>query len=569
MPVETLREQLETCNRELADITGVEAAELHYQSGDSGKDTLFVYGIVGGKDVGKTTLINQLAGSRISIDSDILDEGTKTAVAYCHEEDEAALQLRLGTVESKQIMLVKHKRDELRNVVLMDFPDFDSRFIEHLDEVKRFCKFLQGMVWVTTPRKYGDHEFISQFTAVAQSHDYYFVVLNKVDQIAKRIPNEEIRNEVYGYLKEECTKNQVTVPDQNRLFLLSAINPADYEFPMLKERLVRIHSPQEIAKAKLKNLQSEFEKNIQRIKRHYRLDDAIQAFELMIEQIHQSVQEAFSVEYSQIVQDRVSSLETLQRRISTQLFSQRVKQLPLLWLVYYPLSGLIASIGGLMSFQQSGQKEFESSKEILRFGSVTASMRLVQVMDQLRSKHLNWQEQLEQIHVDGLQVHERFGKLLHEYEDMVTHSVMQNTKPPGILHKTGVYFPLVWIPFLQPVLYQISQLDSEIVSIAGIWVLLGIILSLFSATTLLVSVLFLIVFYVVWLGVLYSLCVKRVQREGDEEFSALWYDRYIPWIYNTLSEPLQLTRQNLRSKHAELERVHESLLSEIQQNEVV
>jgi hypothetical protein len=426
---------------------------------------------------------------------------------------------------------------------------------------------LQGMVWVTTPRKYGDHEFISQFTAVAQSHDYYFVVLNKVDQIAKHIPKDEIRREVYGYLKEECTKNQVTVPDEKRLFLTSVINPAEYEFPMLKERLVRIHSPQEIAKAKLKNLQSEFEKNIQRIKRHYRLEEAIQAFDHMIEQIQASVQEAFSVEYSQTVQSRVSSLESLQRRISAQLFAQRVKHLPLLWLVYYPLSGVIASIGGFLSFQQSGEKEFESAKEILRFGSVTASMRLVQVTNQLRNKHPNWQEQWEQIQVDSVQVHERFGKLLHEYEDMVTQHVLENIKPPGILHKTGVYFPLVWIPFLQPVLYQLSKIESGVLSVDGIWVLFGILLSLFSASTLLVSVLFLIVFYIVWLGILYSFCVKRVQREGDEEFSVLWYDRYIPWIYDTLSQPLLLTRQNLHSQNVELKRIHNSLLSEIQQNE--
>lgn len=569
MPVEILREQLETCNRDLADITGVQAAELQYQSGDSGRDSLFIYGIVGGKDVGKTSLINQLAGSRISIDSDILDEGTKTAVAYCHEDDETALLSRLGTVESRHILFVKHNRDELKNVVLMDFPDFDSRFVQHLDEVKRFSKFLQGMVWVTTPRKYGDHEFIRQFTAVAQSHDYYFVVLNKVDQIAKHVTHDEIRREVYGYLKEECTKNQVTVPDERRLFLISALSPVDYEFPLLKERLVRVHSPQEIAKAKLKNLQSEFEKNIQRIKRHYRLDEAIRAFDHIIEQIQRSVQEAFSMEYSQMVQNRVSSLETLQRRISTQLFSQRVKQLPLLWLVYYPLSGLIASIGGLMSFQQSGQKEFESSKEILRLGSVTASMRLVQVTDKLRNQHPNWQEQFDQIQVDSVQIHERFGKLLHEYEDMVTQNVLKNIKPPGIMHKTGIYLPLIWVPFLQPMLYQLSKIESNVLSLDGFWALFGIILSLFSASTLLVSIIFLIVFYVVWLGVLYSLCVKRVQREGDEEFSVLWYDRYIPWIYNTLSQPLQLTRQNLQNQNAELGRIQESLLSEIQQNEAL
>lgn len=567
MPIEVLREQLEACNRDLADITGVEAASMHFQSGESGKDTLFIYGIIGGKDVGKTTLINQLAGSRISIDSDILDEGTKTAVAYCHDEDQDALRSRLGAVELGKILVVKHSRDELKNVVLMDFPDFDSRFIAHLDEVKRISKFLQGMVWVTTPRKYGDHEFISQFTAVAQSHDYYFVVLNKVDQIAKQVPSLDIRNEVYGYLKEECLKNEVTVLDEKRLFLISALSPAEQEFPILRERLVRVHSPQEIYKAKLKNLQSEFDKNIQRIHRHYRLDEALQAFEHMIERVHTGVQEAFSMEYAETVQNRVSSLDSLQRRISNQFFAQRVKHLPLLWLIYYPLSGFIASVGGWISFQSSGQKEIESAKELLRFGSFTASMRLVQIVEHLRSEHPNWQDQWDQLQVDGIHIHERFGKLLHEYEDEVTQTVLSNISPPGLLQKTAVYFPLLWFPFLQPILFQLSKLDTDLLSFSGLWVLLGLVLSLFSAGSLLVSLLFLIVFYTVWLGLLYSFSVKRVQKEGSDEFSALWHERFIPWIGSTLAQPLQLMRQSLSLQKAELERIQKSVLSEIQRNE--
>ena len=41
----------------------------------------------GERDVGKTTLINHQRGARISIDTDILDEGTSIAVAYAYEDD--------------------------------------------------------------------------------------------------------------------------------------------------------------------------------------------------------------------------------------------------------------------------------------------------------------------------------------------------------------------------------------------------------------------------------------------------------------------------------------------------
>ncbi len=564
MQIGLLREHLENCNSRLAEITGMAPANLQYQSGESSVDDLFLYGIIGGKDVGKTTLINQLAGSRISIDTNILDEGTKQAVAYCHQDDLKALKTRLGDSESSRVLFARHQREELKNVVLVDFPDFDSRFTAHVEEVKRLSKFMQGMVWVTTPRKYGDNEFINQLITVAQSHDYYFVVLNKVDQISQQARPEEIRHEVYGYLKQECLKNDAPIPDDNRLFLISALQSNQFEFSKLRDRLVRVHSPQEIARAKIKNIHSEFQKNIQRVQRHYRLTDNIQAFERMIDLITKSVREAFSAEYAQTVQSRIISLESMQRRISNQFFAQRVKQLPLLWLIYYPLSGLITAFSGWVSFQQTAAQQSDSVKDLLRFGSTTASMKLTRVVDDLRADHPEWDRQWDQIPTETIDINGQFSRLLQDYEDRITSHMLNNLKPPGIGKKLAIYAPLVWFPFIQPVLVQLMQSDTEWFSISFLWLILVVLLSMFSAGSLLISLLFLVVFYTVWLGVLYSLCVNRVQKEGAEEFSSLWYDEFIPWIYNTISHPLHSVRQQLLAQKVELERIFKEIEIEMQ-----
>ena len=81
------------------------------------------------------------------------------------------------------------------NVVLIDLPDFDSRFFSHRDDTGHLAGHLQGVVWVTTPRKYGDYEFLNQLETIALSHENYFIVLNKIDRPDVRAA--EVLDEVY------------------------------------------------------------------------------------------------------------------------------------------------------------------------------------------------------------------------------------------------------------------------------------------------------------------------------------------------------------------------------------
>ncbi len=98
MKIDALRKQLGNLNSEIAALMGLEPISLSHQIGDVQKDPLFLYGIVGGKDVGKTVFINQLAGAEISLDTDILDEGTREAVGYYHQQDADAHTRRLFSV---------------------------------------------------------------------------------------------------------------------------------------------------------------------------------------------------------------------------------------------------------------------------------------------------------------------------------------------------------------------------------------------------------------------------------------------------------------------------------------
>ncbi|MGD8836820.1 MAG: GTPase domain-containing protein, partial [Desulfobacteraceae bacterium] len=345
MQIEALRQQLNQLNEDIAAVTKRPVADLARQISEADADTLFLYGIVGGKDVGKTTLVNQLAGTTVSLDTDVVDEGTRVTVAYSHRTDLAALQHRLGGIAADRLHYVEHDRRELKNVVLMDFPDYDSRFTSHLADFTQLTPYLQGLIWVTTPRKYGDNAFLEQLEGVAQSHENYFIVLNKMDQLDGKAPLETVREEVYRFISEQCAKRRVQPPSLDRMFLLSAIAPQMHDFKQMHDRLIRPHTNQEIERAKVQNLKSEFEQNIGRINDTYGLSQQLDRIEQSLAFINHQVEEKFDSAYLETVSNRLAGQQDLQRSVSRTVFTQRVKGWPILRTLFYPLAGVVAAMG--------------------------------------------------------------------------------------------------------------------------------------------------------------------------------------------------------------------------------
>ena len=73
-------------NRELAALLHTDAADLPLGAPDPFGDDLVVCGILGGKDVGKSTLINALAQTNVSDASQEIGEGTARPMVYVHED---------------------------------------------------------------------------------------------------------------------------------------------------------------------------------------------------------------------------------------------------------------------------------------------------------------------------------------------------------------------------------------------------------------------------------------------------------------------------------------------------
>lgn len=485
------------------------------------------------------------------------------AVAYCHEVDRPGLQKKLAADMSGRVEFVTHTRDVLRNVVLIDFPDFDSRFLEHREDVRRLARYLQGLVWVITPRKYGDHEFIDQLEAVAQSHENYLIILNKTDQLDGRVDLETARREILGYLKDECNRRRIPAPTGDRLLMVSAMNTGRYEYPRLYERLIRRHSPEEILRAKVKNLRAEFRKNLEKIRGYYALSERIDDLNGALDEIATALREQFDDAYFEAVWQRVLALGPVQSRISSGLFFKRVQQWPILRLLFYPMAGVISFLGGRLALPKTEDDVSESPRDLLRRQGQSASSRLLSIQAEVERKHAALLAELEETPDFAAPVETQFRRTIDEYENRVVQRIASSIPQPGWGHTICVFLPLVWFPILQPFLLKFCQSEKPLLSLGGIGEFLAIVISLFGAGALLESAVFLVVFYLIWLVILYAMGARRALLEGEEEFRDLWYEEFLPSLSALVSRPFESARSGWMDKQTRLDGIQSEIESEL------
>lgn len=560
MQIDALRRQLSRLNQAIALEMKRPAVDLAQQSGRADADLLFLYGIVGGKDVGKTTIINNLAGADISPDTDILDEGTRVTVAYCHAEDLAAVKARLGPPIRDQVQFVTHDRRDLQNVVLMDLPDYDSRFNSHLADVKALTHYLQGLIWVTTPRKYGDHAFLEQLETVAQSHENYFIIVNKTDQVGTEDSLETIRDEVYRFISGECAKRRIPSPDLDRLFLLAAIAPEKYEFRQMHDRLIRPHTASEITRAKITNLRAEFEQNLQRINHAYDLDHHLNAIDQNLNYVQERIGEAFGEEYARTVSERLSAQQNFHRRVSKVVFTRRVNQWPILRTVFYPLTVVVSALGGRLSFESQADQSGQEDHDLLRHNGKSAVHQLFQIRDDMLAAFPDLSAFMGPEPDFPDLVEKRLNALLKAYEERLTDDLMLARVRPGPIKRALIYVPLFWFPFVQPLLLKVNALHGAgTLSLASLKELVVFLVSLLGSGALLTSFTFLGLFYGLLLMVIYTQVVRAVQKQGRLQFQDLWYEYFLSALAEMLTQPIMDQQISLAAQKSKLEQIENGL----------
>ena len=143
---------------------------------------VYVLALVGGTGVGKSSLLNALAGSPVSRAS-VRRPTTAEPVAWVPREARGDLEGLLGWLHVREI----REHDDLmrRGLAILDLPDMDSVAPTHRQRVEELLPRVDAVVWVTDPEKYHDAVLHDDFLREWLPRlDHQTIVLNKSDRLA-------------------------------------------------------------------------------------------------------------------------------------------------------------------------------------------------------------------------------------------------------------------------------------------------------------------------------------------------------------------------------------------------
>jgi hypothetical protein len=225
-------------------VLEADAPTLAIDRDDAG-DVYFV-GLIGGKEVGKSAMVNALAGQAIAAVTSH-GAGTDAVMAYVHASREPAVRQLLEREAPGQHRIVTHELAGDPNRVLLDLPDIDSHFQAHLILTRRMLRHMLFPIWLVSIEKYADQQPRQMLSRVAEGNDprNFVFVLNKADQLRGDVAAAaEIRDD---YARRVAAVTGIEPPP--RVYVVSAREPSLFDLPELRKTLVRSRSRAEVAQA--------------------------------------------------------------------------------------------------------------------------------------------------------------------------------------------------------------------------------------------------------------------------------------------------------------------------------
>jgi GTP-binding protein EngB required for normal cell division len=321
-----------------------EAERLVHKLHDAADEVLTI-GLLGGTGVGKSTIMNALAGSNISSTSHRRPHTDKVLV-YRHD-----LAQLPPALHSNEVPRVEHAHhiDVIAKIVLCDLPDFDSLLGEHRDLVIQFLDNLDLLVWVSSPEKYADAKFYELLELVPKAKKNFYFVLNKADLLFTGHPVEEGYRQIEAVMEQFRAHLRRTHIDDPILFALSA-EQARYgsesapwnQFAFFRQHVFQQRDIKEVTTIKAANLDIEVGRLIKAVQKELR---RLESLKQALDELRKGLQGRLS-DWREVGRDAIDDWLT---QDLTDLFMERLED-----------GGALVGIGrGILTIRRHWRAQFE------------------------------------------------------------------------------------------------------------------------------------------------------------------------------------------------------------------
>lgn len=613
---------LATLDRDLARFFNVPPLGCTPGADQSLSDDLILCGILGGKDVGKSTLINALAGAAVSRDEFEVGRGTDRPRAYVHRTREEALRVRLASDDSRDdVEVVLHDVDRIANIVLVDLPDFDSEFLDHLNIVRRIVPRLDRVLWMQTPRKLGDRAWVRMIRDVIKDDVNVHWVLSKLDELLAdehpwsagppqdSLSNRRLSEQFWIAQRQWITRSLeaagCAVPDEY-LFLVSGLYPdadsfvrriahrwadpqwlrylqdravvreiaekAAQDLERLRSAVLGPVSPEHAIRIKRANLKAEQRTWAARLDEHYALSRTLALLgDAADPDYHHSVGDAaFGPEFCDAAARRLAAEVRGDAELADDLLASRIDRWPLLRLAYFPLGWLSRLIGRRWSLIRA----FASSPGTEPWGvdtniaHRTLSDRVAMYRETWCADHgtvcasLNLGEQIPSAERLARRLAQALRGLPEQREREILAEARGKDRQASLLGRALLWLVFLWFPFLQPITAGVL----DMLAAGESWEIargLARIVAALSAAHLLAGFFVVAIIFALLMAGMYARCLKDVRRCRAEALSpntlALRIDELLmEEVTVPLIQPLADKAAKVREFHDRLQRIVEA-----------
>jgi hypothetical protein len=206
----------------------------------------YLVGLIGGKEVGKTALVNAIVGHKLA-EPTSFGPGTETVVAYAHAKQAEGVARLLEREVPGRYRIVTHEVPRLFHQVLLDLPDVDSHYASHLEVTRRMLRHMLYPVWIQSVEKYADLQPQRLLAAVAAGNDpaNFIFCLNKIDQVVAA-EGEAAAAELRQDFAKRIARTLALDGQPPRVCMISAIHPDRYDLPQLRDTLTQQKTQQAV-----------------------------------------------------------------------------------------------------------------------------------------------------------------------------------------------------------------------------------------------------------------------------------------------------------------------------------